>query len=140
MCLMLIGMSSTDNARRDRLDEHSFRLGAGFKEQEREQILEELSALGPHLARWDPSEVEVDVSVRERGGKEQRVTLRAFLPGYPPLVAVGYDRDLMRALAEAKRDLITQIDRHKTEREPKSNRQLRRDTIRHPGSSAGAGS
>lgn len=140
MCLMLIGMSNTDNARRDRLDERSFRLGAGFKEQEREQVLEELSALGPHLARWDPSEVEVDVSVRERGGKEQRVTLRAFLPGCPPLVAVGYDRDLMRALAEAKRDLITQIDRHKTEREPKSNRQLRRDTIRHPGSSAGAGS
>ena len=75
---MLIGMSSTDNARRDRLDEHSFRLGAGFKEQEREQILEELSALGPHLARWDPSEVEVDVSVRERGGKD-------FAAAEPPL-------------------------------------------------------
>ena len=137
---MLMGMSSTDNARRDRLDERSLRLGAGFKEQEREQVLEVLSVLGPHLARWDPSEVDVDVSVHERGGKEQRVTLRAHLPGYPPLVAVGYDQDLLRALAEAKRDLITQIDRHKAEREPKSNRQLRRDTIRRPGSSAGAGS
>lgn len=130
-------MGSNDNARQDRLDERSIRLGAGFKEQEQEQVLEALSALGPHLARWDPSEVEVDVSVHERGGKEQRVTLRAFLPGCPPLVAVGNDRDLMRALAEAKKDLITQIDRHKKEREPKSNRQLRRDTIRHPGSSAG---
>ena len=69
-----------------------------------------------------------------------RSALRAHLPGYPPLVAVGYDQDLLRALAEAKRDLITQIDRHKAEREPKSNRQLRRDTIRRPGSSAGAGS
>jgi ribosome-associated translation inhibitor RaiA len=134
-------MSSTDNARRrDHLDERSFRLGAGFKEQEREQILGELSALGPHLARWDPSDVQVDVSVHERGGKEQRVTLRAFLPGSPPLVAVGSDRDLMRALAEAKKDLITQLDRLKTEREPKSNRRLRRETIRRPGSSAGAGS
>src|ERR1700722_2694446 len=140
LCLMLIGMSSTDNARRDRLDERSFRLGAGFKEQERGQVLEELSALGPHLARWDPSEVEVDVSVHEGGDKEPRVTLRAFLPGWPPLVAVGFDPDLMRALAEAKRGLITQIDRHKTEREPKSNRQLRLYTIRHPGSSAGSGS
>ncbi|GAB7069228.1 hypothetical protein JCM12141A_35170 [Mycolicibacterium hodleri] len=137
---MLMGMSSTDNARRDRLDERSFRLGAGFKEREREQVLEVLSALGPHLARWDPSEVEVDVSVHERGGKEQRVTLRALLPGCPPVVAVGYDADLVRALAEAKRDLITQIDRQKAEREPKRNRQLRRDTIRRPGSSAGAGS
>lgn len=135
----LIGVSDTHNPRRDRLDERSIRLGAGFKEPEREQVLDELSALGPHLARWDPSEVEVDVSVHERGGKEQRVTLRAFLPGCPPVVAVGYDRNLMRALAEAKRDLITQIDRLKTEREPKSNRRLRRDTIRHPGSSASAG-
>ncbi|MGP4056871.1 hypothetical protein ACTWP6_18955 [Mycobacterium sp. 4D054] len=133
-------MSSTDNARRDRLDERSLLLGAGFKEDERELVLDELSALGPHLARWDPSEVQVEVSVRERGGKEQSVTLRAFLPGFPPLVAVGQDRGLMRALAEAKRDLITQIDRHKTERDPKSNRQLRRDTIRHPGLNAGAGS
>lgn len=137
---MLIGVASTDNARRDRLDERSFRLGAGFKEQEREQVLDELSALGPHLARWNPSDVEVDVSVHERGGRDQRVTLRAFLPGHPPLVAVGYDRDPMRALAEAKRDLITQIDRHRTEREPKRNRQLRRESIRRPGPSAGAGS
>lgn len=136
---MLIGMSSADNARRDRLDERSFRLGAGFKEQEREQILEELSALGPHLARWEPSDVQVDVSVHERGGKEQRVTLRASLPGCPPLVAVGSNPDLMRAMAEAKRDLITQLDRLKTEREPKSNRRLRRETIRRPGSSAGVG-
>ncbi|WP_406817128.1 hypothetical protein [Mycobacterium sp. M23085] len=133
-------MSYPDNAQRGRLDERSFRLGAGFEEQEREQILEVLSALGPHLARWDPSEVEVDVSVRERGGKDQRVTLRAFLPGGPPLVAVGDDRDLMRALAEAKKDLITQIDRRKTEHEPKRNRRLRRDTVRRPGSGAGAGS
>lgn len=137
---MLIGMSSTDNARRDRLDERSLRLGAGFKEQEREQVLEALSALGPHLARWDPSEVEVDVSVHERGGREQRVTLRAHLPCCPPLVAVRHDSDLVRALAEARRDLITQIDRHKAEREPKRNRHLRQDTIRRPGSSAGAGS
>lgn len=132
-------MNSTDNVRRDRLDQRSFRLGAGFKEQEYEQVLEELSALGPHLARWDPSEVEVDASVHERGGKEQRVTLRALLPGYPLLVAVGYDRDLMRALAEAKRDLITQIDRHKAEREPKRNRRVRRDSIRRPESSTGVG-
>lgn len=137
---MLIGMSSTDNARRNHLDERSFRLGAGFKEEEREQILGELSALGKHLARWDPSDVQVDVSVHERGGKEQRVTLRTLLPGCPPLVAVGSDRDLMRALAEAKKDLMTQLERHKTEGEPKSNRRLRRDTIRRPGSSAGVGS
>jgi ribosome-associated translation inhibitor RaiA len=131
---------SSDDVRRDRLDERSFRLGAGFREPERERILEALATLGPHLARWDPNEVEVDVSVRGRGSREQRVTLRALLPGHPPLVAVGRHADLERALAQAKRELIIQIDRHRTEQVPKRNRLLRRTTIRRPEASAGAGS
>jgi hypothetical protein len=48
----------------------------------------------------DPDEVDVEVSVEDRGGKEQRVTLRTTLPGLPPLVAVADDRDLTRALGE----------------------------------------
>jgi ribosome-associated translation inhibitor RaiA len=126
----MMRMNSTDNARRvldDRLH-----LGVGFKEHERTEVLEILSALATHLAHWDPSDIEIDVSVHDRGGKEQRVTLRALLPDFPPLVAVANDRDLRHALSEAKRDLIRQIDRHKSEREPKENRLLRRETIRRP--------
>jgi ribosome-associated translation inhibitor RaiA len=62
--------------------------------------------------------VDVEVSVQDRGGKEQRVTLRTTVPGLPPLVAVADDRDLTRALGEAKRELIRQIDHHKSAREP----------------------
>jgi ribosome-associated translation inhibitor RaiA len=94
--------------------------------------LETLAALGAHLKRWNPDEVDVEVSVQDRGGKEQRVTLRTTLPGLPPLVAVAYDRDLTRALGEAKRELIRQIDHHKSAREPMNSRQLRSETIRHP--------
>jgi ribosome-associated translation inhibitor RaiA len=132
-------MSSADDERRDVFDERAVHLGAGFKEQDRPHVLETLSGLRVHLGRWDPSEVDVEVSVHDRGGKEQRVTLRASLPGLPPLVASSQDRDLTRALGEAKRELIRQIDRHKSEREPKKNRQLRRETIRHPGSGEGPG-
>jgi hypothetical protein len=60
-------------------------LGAGFKEQERPHVLETLAPLGAHLKRWNPDEVDVEVSVQDRGGKEQRVTLRTTLPGLPPL-------------------------------------------------------
>jgi HK97 family phage major capsid protein len=42
--------------------------------------LETLAALGAHLKRWNPDE-DVEVSVQDRGGKEQRVTLRTTLPG-----------------------------------------------------------
>ena len=45
---------------------------------------------------------------------------------------VADDRDLTRALGEAKRELIRQIDHHKSAREPMNSRQLRSETIRHP--------
>ena len=130
-------MSRADNERRDVFDERAIHLGAGFKEQERPHVLETLAALGAHLKRWNPDEVDVEVSVQDRGGKEQRVTLRTTLPGLPPLVAVADDRDLTRALGEAKRELIGQIDHHKSAREPMNNRQLRSETIRHRKSETG---
>ena len=117
----------TENQRHDVLDT-VLRIGAGFKDGERPGVLEALSALVPHLARWDPDDVDVEISVKDRDGKEQHVTLRADLPGYSPLVAVAADRNLDRALAEAKRELIRQIEDQKSMREPKRNRQLRMKT------------
>jgi hypothetical protein len=120
-------VSETENQRHDVLDQ-AVRLGAGFKDGERPWVLEALSALVPHLARWDPDDVDVEISVEDRDGKEQHVTLRADLPGYSPVVAVAADRNLDRALAEAKRELIRQIEDQKSMREPKANRQLRKKT------------
>jgi ribosome-associated translation inhibitor RaiA len=120
-------VSETENQRRNILDE-VLRLGAGFKDGERAWVLDALSALVPHLARWDPDDLDVEISVKDRDGKEQHITLRADLPGYSPLVAVVADRNLDRALAEAKHELIRQIEDHKSMREPKHNRQLRKKT------------
>jgi hypothetical protein len=120
-------VSETENKRHDVLDQ-AVRLGAGFKDGERPWVLEALSALVPHLARWDPDDVDVEISVKDRDGKEQHITLRADLPGYSPVVAVAADRNLDRALAEAKRELIRQIEDQKSMREPKANRQLRKKT------------
>jgi hypothetical protein len=120
-------VSETENKRHDVLDQ-AVRLGAGFKGGERPWVLEALSALVPHVARWDPDDVDVEISVKDRDGKEQHVTLRADLPGYSPVVAVAADRNLDRALAEAKRELIRQIEDQKSMREPKANRQLRKKT------------
>lgn len=120
-------MSETQNQRPDVLDE-VLRFGTGFKDGERPWVQEALSALAPHLARWSADDVDVEISVKDRDGKEQHVTLRADLPGYSPLVAVAADPNLDRALAEAKRELIRQIEDHKSMREPKHNRRLRRTT------------
>lgn len=118
-------MSGSDIQRHELLDE-VLRLGAGFKEGERPWILEALVGIAPHLARWEPQEAAVEVSVKDRDSREQQVTLRAGLPGLPPLVAVAADRSLDRALAEAKRELIRQIEDEKKAREPKNNRHLRK--------------
>jgi ribosome-associated translation inhibitor RaiA len=128
-------MSKSDDTQRNILRENVIRVGAGFVAKERPFVLDSLSTLGPHLGRWDPRDVDIDVSLQDRGGNEQRVTLRTTLPGLSPLVAVAENPDMTRALAEAKRELIRQLEHQKSAREPMNNRR-RRATIRHPRASA----
>jgi ribosome-associated translation inhibitor RaiA len=122
----------SDDEQRDAFGEHVLHVGAGFKEKERKHVLETLSTLGPHLVgRWDPRDMDVEVSLQDRGGKEQRVTLRTSLPGRPPLVAVAENPDITRALSEAKRELIRQLEHQKSARDPMSSRRRSSATIRH---------
>jgi ribosome-associated translation inhibitor RaiA len=125
-------MSKSEHEQRDVFGGHVLHVGAGFKEKERQHVVRALSTLGPHLGGWDPQDVVVDVSLQDRGGKEQRVTLRTSLPGLPPLVAVADNPDLTRALGEAKHELIRQVEHQKSAREPMNNRRLRSTTVRHP--------
>ena len=129
-------MRSVDIKRRNGFRENAIHVGAGFVAKERPHVLEVLSTLEPHLGRWDPSDVDIEVTLQDRGGNEQRVTLRTSLPGRPPLMAVADNPDLTRALREAKRGLIRQLEHQKMAREPMNNRRLRNATIRHPDTSA----
>jgi hypothetical protein len=129
-------MNKSDDLQRNMLSENEVHIGTGFVSKEHPHVLATLSTLGPHLGRWDVSDVRVEVSVQDRGGKEQRVTLRTTLPGLNPLVAVADDMDLTRALHDAKRELIRQLEHQKAALEPMHNRRLREKTIRHPSASA----
>jgi ribosome-associated translation inhibitor RaiA len=125
-------MSRSDKPR-NTLGEYVLHMGAGFVAKERPHVLQALETLTPHLGRWDPRDVSVEVSLQDRGRKEQRVTVRTTLPGLPPLVAVADNTDLMRALHDAKRELIRQLEHQKSARDPMHNRKLRSGTIRRPG-------
>jgi ribosome-associated translation inhibitor RaiA len=127
-------MSNSDKEQRNIPHESVIRIGAGFAAKEHSHVVGTLSALGPHLGRWGSRDVKVDVSLQDRGGKEQRVTLRTSLPGLTPLVAVAENPDITRALGDAKRELIRQLGRQKSARDPMNNRRSSA-TIRHPGSS-----
>ena len=119
-------MTRSDGNERNVFPENVIRVGAGFVAKERPHVVEMLTALGPHLARWEPSDIAVDVSLHDRGGKEQRVTVHTTLPGLPPLVATADDPDITHALSECKRELIRQIEHQKSVHEPMHNRRLRR--------------
>jgi ribosome-associated translation inhibitor RaiA len=120
------------NEQQDAFGKDVLHLGAGFKEKERQHVLETLSTLGAHLlGRWDPRDIDVEVSLHDRGGKEQRVTLRTSLPGRAPLVAVAENPDITRALCDAKRELIRQLEHQKSARDPMSSRRRSSATIRH---------
>lgn len=129
-------MSKSQDRQQSIFRETAIRVGAGFVAKERPFVMDSLSTLGPHLGRWDPRDVDIDVSLQDRGGNEQRITLRTTLPGLAPLVAVAENPDLTHALSEAKRELIRQLEHQKSAREPMNNRKLRCASIRHPGASA----
>lgn len=126
---MIPGLPDVD---RERFRDNAIRVGTGFVAKERAFVLESLSALGPHVGKWDPRDVEIDVSLQDRGGSQQRVTVRVRLPGLPMLVATADNPDTAHALSEAKRELIRQLNHQKSAQDPMNNRRGRRTTIRHP--------
>lgn len=125
-------MPSTPDAQHDVFRDNAIRIGAGFMAKEHAFVRDSLSALGSHVGRWDPHDVEIDVSLQDRDGTEQRITLRARLPGLPMLIATADNPDMSRALNEAKRELIRQLEHQKSAHDPMTNRRLGRATIRHP--------
>ncbi|WP_445161417.1 hypothetical protein ACTXG5_25420 [Mycobacterium sp. Dal123C01] len=129
-------MRSSSDRTHNPLGEYVLHLGVGFVARERPHVLAALATLKQHLGRWDPADIGLEVSLQDRGRREQRVTLRTTLPGLPPLVAVADDRDITRALHGAKHELIWQLEHQKSAREPMHNRQVGHNRIRHPGTSA----
>jgi hypothetical protein len=69
-------MSGTENNPRTTLDEH-LRLGAGFAAADRPRILEALSALAPQLFGWGHDQVDLEVSLKDAEGPDQKGTLQA---------------------------------------------------------------
>ena len=97
--------------------EERLRLGAGFTPDDRPHILRALSALTPHLSGWKHDQVELEVSLKDAEGPDQKVTLQAWLAGRAHLVATSHQRDIDHALAEVRRDLIRQIEDERSRRE-----------------------
>ena len=116
-------MTGTENSPTGTLEEH-LRLGAGFAAADRPHILGALSALAPHLS-GEHDRVDLEVSLKDTEGPDQKVTLQAWLAGRAHLVATSHERDLDHALAEVRRELIRQIEDERSRREPRERRKTR---------------
>jgi ribosome-associated translation inhibitor RaiA len=112
-------MSTTESGSTSVLEDH-LRLGSGFGMADRPWVVKTLSALAPHLSGWH--QVDLEISVKERDGNDQRVTLEASLAGVPTLVATSADADLDHAVAEVRKELIRRIDDEKSRRDPSHHR------------------
>jgi ribosome-associated translation inhibitor RaiA len=117
-------MSGTENNPIGTLEER-LRLGAGLTAADRPRVLGALSALAPHLSGWEHNQVDLEVSLKDSNGPDQKLTLQAWLARRAHLVASSHERDLDHALAEVRRDLIRQIEEERSRREPRKRRKTR---------------
>ncbi|MFC0112075.1 HPF/RaiA family ribosome-associated protein [Kibdelosporangium aridum] len=102
-------------------------LATGFHESERDWIVRRLATLGPRLRSFDAVQVDLEISLKERDGPGQQITLECWIRRSPRLhlVATSYAHELAVALNEVRNGLLRQIDDAKTRTEPRSNRALR---------------
>jgi hypothetical protein len=82
------------------------RLGTGFAGSEREEVLERLNSLGSRLRSFPEDTVELQLSVKDRSGADQRLTLECWIAGRSRLVSRSMARYLPVALAEVRDDMV----------------------------------
>jgi ribosome-associated translation inhibitor RaiA len=102
-------------------------LATGFLSSERDWIVRRLAALGTRLRSFPDAQIELEISLKERRGTGQRVTLECWISRTPRLhlVSTSTARELAAALNEVRDDLIRQVDDAKTRTEPHGNRARR---------------
>ncbi|MFN2556105.1 MAG: HPF/RaiA family ribosome-associated protein [Nitriliruptorales bacterium] len=86
------------------------RLGVGFSESEREEVLARFSKLNRRLRRFRPDAVDLELSVKGRDTNEQQVILEARIAGFDPFLATSREPLLKDALNDVRDDIWRQID------------------------------
>ncbi|MFA9446498.1 HPF/RaiA family ribosome-associated protein [Egicoccus sp. AB-alg6-2] len=89
-----------------------------FTSEDRGRLVDILSGkLDRRFKRWDPQQVELEISAKGRDTDQQRVVLECWISGLPKLVATSAEARLDDAIAEVRDDLFRQIDKHVTKQE-----------------------
>lgn len=102
-------------------------LATGFLASERDWVVRRLAALGSRLRSFPGTEIDLEISLKDRHGTGQRVTLECWISRTPRLhlVSTSTAKELAVALNEVRDDLVRQVDDAKTRTEPRQNRARR---------------
>lgn len=98
------------------------RLGAGFADDERDDITSRLSKLNRRLKRFSADVVDMELSVKARDTVEQHVVLETRIAGYERFVATSDEPKMKDALKEVRDDLWRQVDDAVNKRTSRSRR------------------
>ena len=109
--------------------EDCLRVGAGFSLTDRAWIAEQFATLDSRLAAFPVDATELEVSVKDRAARGQKVTLECWIAGQQKIVTTSAEEDLHAALNDVRDDLRRRLNDAKTRQEPRNNRHLRESTI-----------
>ncbi|GAB1511129.1 hypothetical protein JCM33774_31710 [Actinophytocola sp. KF-1] len=98
-------------------------LATGFLASERDWVVRRLGALGSRLRSFPGTEIDLEISLKERNSVGQRVMLECWISRTPRLhlVSTSTARELAVAVNEVRDDLIRQVDDAKTRTAPRNN-------------------
>jgi ribosome-associated translation inhibitor RaiA len=101
------------------------RVGAGFSQGDLNWITEQFTTLDARLASFYADTTELEVSVKDRAAKGQKVTLECWIAGRQKIVTTSSEEDLHDALNDVRDDLRRRLNDSKNRQEPRHNRHLR---------------
>ncbi|WP_127502177.1 HPF/RaiA family ribosome-associated protein [Actinoplanes solisilvae] len=101
------------------------RAGAGFSQGDLNWLAEQFVTLDSRLAGFHADSTELEVSVKDRAARGQKVTLECWIAGREKIVTTSTEEDLHAALNDVRDDLRRKLNDAKTKQEPRHNRHLR---------------
>jgi ribosome-associated translation inhibitor RaiA len=101
------------------------RMGAGFSQGDRNWITEQFGTLNTRLASFHADATELEISVKDRESRGQKVTLECWIGGREKIVTTSLEEDLHAAIMDVRDDLRRRLNDSKTKQEPRHNRHLR---------------
>jgi ribosome-associated translation inhibitor RaiA len=105
------------------------RVGTGFSQGDRNWIVEQFATLDARLAAFPAEKTELEVSVKDRDAKGQKVTLECWISGRQKIVTTSLEEDLHAALNDVRDDMRRKVNDSKVKQEPRHNRHLRENAL-----------